>query len=88
VARIRAAHGEERASEMKIIGIVLVILGVIALFYGGIEYNKDRTVLKLGDVSITAEESKSIPIPAVIGAAVLLGGIALIVVDRRRPRSV
>jgi len=71
---------------MKTIGIVLVALGVIALVYGGINYNKDRTVLEVGSVSITATEHKSIPIPAVAGAVALIGGVTLLVFGSRRAR--
>ncbi len=70
---------------MKIIGIVLVVLGVLALVYGGISYNKNRTVLQMGSVSVTATEHKGIAVPAVVGVVVLIGGVALLVVGKRRP---
>jgi hypothetical protein len=69
---------------MRIAGIVLMVFGVLALIYGGINYNKDRTVLKVGSMSVTATEHKSIPVPAVAGAAVLVAGAAILVVGRRR----
>lgn len=69
---------------MKSIGIVLVVLGVLALVYGGISYNKNRTVLEVGSMKVTATEHKSIPVPAVAGAVVLIGGVALLVVGSRR----
>ena len=69
---------------MKTIGIVLVVLGVLALVYGGINYNKNRTVLEVGSMKVTATEHKSIPVPAVAGAVVLIGGVALLVVGSRR----
>jgi uncharacterized membrane protein YidH (DUF202 family) len=69
---------------MKTIGIVLVVLGVLALVYGGINYNKNRTVLKMGSMSVTATEHKSIPVPAVVGVGALIGGVALLVVGKRR----
>jgi len=72
---------------MKIIGIVLVALGVLALVYGGINYNKNRTVLQVGSMSVTATEQKSIPIPAVAGVVAVIGGVALLVVGKRRSRS-
>lgn len=70
---------------MKSIGIVLVILGAFALVYGGVNYSKDRTVLEVGSMSVTATEHKTIPIPAVAGLVVLLGGITLLVLKRRSP---
>jgi uncharacterized membrane protein YidH (DUF202 family) len=69
---------------MKTIGIVLVVLGVLALVYGGVSYNKNRTVLEVGSMKVTATEQKSIPVPAVVGVVVLIGGVALLVVGKRR----
>lgn len=69
---------------MKTIGIVLVVLGVLALVYGGISYNKNRTVLEVGSMSVTATEHKSIPVPAVVGVVALVGGGALLVFGKRR----
>ncbi|MCX5800165.1 MAG: hypothetical protein NTX17_02075 [Candidatus Eisenbacteria bacterium] len=69
---------------MKSIGILLVVLGVLALVYGGINYNKNRTVLQMGSMSVTATERKSIPVPAVVGVVVLIGGVALLVTGKRR----
>jgi len=71
---------------MKIIGVVLVILGIVALFYGGIGYNRQTTILDVGGIKATATEHKTIPITPVVGAIALIGGIALLVVPRvRRP---
>jgi uncharacterized membrane protein YidH (DUF202 family) len=72
---------------MKTIGIVLVILGVLALIYGGFSYNKNRTVVQVGSVSVTATEHKSIAVPAVVGVVVLIGGVALLVVGNRRTQA-
>ena len=69
---------------MKTIGIVLVVLGILALAYGGISFSRERTVLQLGSMSVTATEHKSIPVPAVVGVIVLVGGAALLVVGKRR----
>lgn len=69
---------------MKFLGIVLVVLGALALVYGGINYNRNRTVLEMGSMSVTTTEHRSFPIPAVAGALVLIGGVALLVVRQRR----
>jgi uncharacterized membrane protein YidH (DUF202 family) len=69
---------------MKTIGIVLVLLGILALVYGGISYNKSRTVLQMGSMSVTATEHKSIPVPAVVGVVVVIGGAALLLAGKRR----
>ena len=72
---------------MKTIGMVLVALGIVALVYGGIDYNRNRTVLQVGSVSVTATEHKSIPVPAVAGVIVLAGGVALLLVGKRRAQA-
>jgi hypothetical protein len=72
---------------MKSLGILLVVLGTLALIYGGINYNKDRTVLQIGSMNVTATEHKSIPIPAVAGVVVLIGGVALLTIGKRRSLS-
>lgn len=69
---------------MRTLGIVLVIVAVAAFVYGGIGYNRERTVLDIGGVKATATEHKSIPIPPIAGAIALAGGIALIMMEKRR----
>jgi hypothetical protein len=69
---------------MKSIGLVLVILGILALVYGGISYNRQRTVLDVGPFKATATEQKNIPLSPIVGGIVLLGGIILLVAPRKR----
>jgi uncharacterized membrane protein YidH (DUF202 family) len=69
---------------MKTLGILLVVLGVLALVYGGISYNRNRTVLDVGSMHIDATEHRNFPIPVAAGVLVLIGGVAFLVVDRRR----
>jgi hypothetical protein len=69
---------------MKVIGFVLVVLGVLALVYGGISYNRQRTVLDLGPFKATATEQKNIPLSPIVGGIALVGGIILLVVPRKR----
>jgi len=69
---------------MKTIGVVLLALGLLALIYGGIDYSRNRTVMQVGSMEITAEEHHNVPIPAIAGLAALVGGIALLVAGTRR----
>ncbi len=71
---------------MRIIGILLAVAGVIALVYGGIDYTRNRNVLEVGPLNITTTEHKSFPIPAVVGVAVLVVGVALLVGGNRRSK--
>jgi hypothetical protein len=69
---------------MKVLGFVLVVLGVLALVYGGISYNRERTVLDVGPFKATATEQKNIPLSPIVGGIALLGGVLLLVVPRKR----
>jgi uncharacterized membrane protein YidH (DUF202 family) len=69
---------------IKIIGIILIILGIVALVFGGISYTKREKVIDLGPIEATAEEKKTIPLPPVLGAISLVGGIVLLVVGSRK----
>lgn len=69
---------------MKFMGFVLVVLGVLALVYGGISYNRQRTVIDVGPFKATATEQKNIPLSPIVGGIALLGGIVLLMVPRKR----
>lgn len=69
---------------MKIAAIALIVLGVIALAYGGITYTSREKVLDIGPIEATAEKRETIPLPPILGAAALVGGIVLLFVGSRR----
>lgn len=61
---------------LAIAGIVLAVLGAVIVFRG-LSYGSQRSVLKLGDVQVTAEGERSIP--TWVGAAAIVGGVLLVV---------
>ena len=69
---------------MRIVGFVLVVLGLVSLLYGGITYTRREKVLDIGPIEATAEKRETVPLPPVLGALALAGGIVLLVTDRRR----
>ena len=66
-----------------LVGIVLIVLAVIAFSYQGITYTKREKVLDIGPIEATAEKKETIPLPPILGAAALLGGVALIFVGSK-----
>ena len=69
---------------LKIVGIILIVLGVVAFIFQGITYTTREKVIDLGPIQATAEEKKTIPLPPVLGAIALVGGIVLLVVGGKK----
>lgn len=69
---------------MRIVGFVLVVLGALALIYGGISYSRERTVVDLGPIKATATEQRNIPFSPIVGGIAILGGALLLFLPRRR----
>lgn len=69
---------------MKALGFVLVILGILALVYGGITYNRERTVLDLGPIKATATEQRNVPFSPIVGAVAIAGGLVMLMASRRK----
>lgn len=64
---------------MKLIGIALIVLGVIALAIGGLSYTTRETVLDIGPLHATAEKEHNLPIAPIGGVAMLVVGAVLVV---------
>jgi flagellar basal body-associated protein FliL len=78
---------EEKRGSMRpkiIIAIILIALGIAALAYQGITYTTREKVVDLGPIQMTAEKSKTIPLPPILGAIAIAGGIVLLVVGGRK----
>lgn len=69
---------------MRALGIILMIIGVIGLIWGGVSWVRRRDTVSLGPVSVTATQRESVPIPPVAGAICLVVGAALLIAGGRR----
>ena len=69
---------------MKILGIALALLGIVALVYGGIGYDRQRTVFEMGSMRATVTEHQTMPIAPILGVISLIGGVLLLVGTKRR----
>jgi len=67
-----------------ITGLVLIVIGVLALAYQGITYTTREKVIDLGPLQATKETKKTIPLPPILGGLALVGGIVLVVAGTRR----
>ena len=69
---------------MKLVGIILVVLGVLALAYQGIRYTTQEKVIDIGPLKVTAAERHTIPLPPILGGVAVAAGIAVILADRKK----
>lgn len=63
---------------MRTIGIALIVLGLVALAYGGISWTTKDKVLDAGPVEVTKDKRQTVPLPPVAGVVMLAGGIVLL----------
>jgi len=69
---------------MKIIGILLIVLGIAGLAYGGITWTTREKVIDLGSVEVTHDKNETLPIPPIAGAVAVVAGAFILLTDRRR----
>ncbi len=65
------------------LGILLIVLGALALVYQGINYTRQKQVLDVGSIHLTAETHERIPLPPILGGLALVGGVVLLVVGAK-----
>jgi len=73
-------------NPLKVIGILLIVLGVVAFAYQGITYTTREKVVEIGPITATKETKKTIPLPPVLGGVALVGGIVLLLASSSRSR--
>ena len=69
---------------MALVGVVLIVLGLVALVYQGINYTSRETVIDIGPIHATADREKTLPLSPVVGLAALAGGVALLIAGARK----
>jgi hypothetical protein len=67
-----------------LIGIVLIVLGVVALAYQGITYTSREKIIDIGPIQATTKTEKTIPLPPILGGLALASGIALIIIGAKK----
>jgi len=64
---------------LRLLGLVLLIAGILALAYGGFTYTKDTDKAELGPIEIEVKDKERINVPVWAGIAVaIVGGVLLI----------
>jgi hypothetical protein len=68
---------------MKALGAILIVLGLVGLVWGGFTYTTREKVVDIGPIHASRDRTNNIPLPPIVGALALVGGIALLAVGRK-----
>lgn len=69
---------------IRIIAVLLILIGLVALATGGLTYTRREKVIDVGPIEATAEKRDRIPLPPILGGAALAGGIVLLIAGSRK----
>lgn len=69
---------------ISMLGILLAVLGILALVYQGFSYTRQENVIDVGPIHATRDDTEHIPLPPIVGGLALLGGVALLVMGARQ----
>ena len=69
---------------MATAGMVLIVLGLVALVYQGISYTSRETVIDIGPIHATADRQKTLPLPPVLGIVSVAAGVTLVIAGARK----
>jgi len=68
---------------MKIAGIILIIVGVLALVYQGFSYTQTKQDAQIGPIEIQHQETHDVPVPPIVGGVCIVGGVLALAVGAR-----
>lgn len=72
---------------MKILGILLIVLGILGFALGSISFQETEKVADIGPLEIEKEETRTIPITPLASGAAVVAGLVLVMASTRRSRA-
>jgi len=69
---------------LAVVGVLLIVVGLVALVYQGVTYTTRETVIDIGPVHATADRQKTLPLPPALGIATVAGGVLLLIAGVRK----
>ncbi len=75
---------EPKLNNMKGIGIIIIVVGIIMLIWTGFSYTKKEKVVDLGPLEISADKEKQVNWPSYAGGILVVGGVILLLLDKRK----
>ncbi len=63
----------------NVVAVLLIVVGLLGLLYGGFTYTREKKVVDIGSVQITRQEHQRVPVSPIIGVVVPISGVWLLV---------
>jgi hypothetical protein len=73
----------KEAAMNKTLGIILTVLGLFGLAWGGFTYTTREKVVDIGPIHATRDQTHNVPLPPIAGAVALIGGVVLLVAGKK-----
>ena len=72
-------------SPRRMLGMLLIVLGIATFAYEGINYRTREQSFQLGNLHVTTERTHPVPLSPIAGAAAIAVGIYLMAMDVKKP---
>jgi hypothetical protein len=67
----------------KVLGLVLIVLGIFSFAYEGITFTTQKKIVDVGPIHASKDEKHTVPISPILGGLLLVGGVILVLSDSR-----
>jgi hypothetical protein len=70
--------------SITMLGILLAVLGVLALVYQGFSYTRQEKIVDIGPIHATADKQEHVPLPPIVGGLALVSGAILLIMGAKQ----
>ena len=70
--------------SITMLGILVAVLGILALVYQGFSYTRQEKVLDVGPIHATRNDTERFPLPPIVGGLALAAGVALLLAGAKQ----
>jgi uncharacterized membrane protein YidH (DUF202 family) len=67
----------------KNIGILIIIIGAIMVFYTGFNYVTTEKVVDIGPIEINKQQNHPVQWSPIVGVILIIGGVVLVAKDKK-----
>ncbi|MGA8146571.1 MAG: hypothetical protein WB870_03225 [Gallionellaceae bacterium] len=69
-------------NAIRMLAIVLIVAGCLALGYGGFTYTRETHQAKLGSLELSVKDTETVNVPVWAGVGAIVAGVVLLVVRK------